>query len=38
MEPIYDQNGRTVGWLKEDVIYDIDGTSRAFIREGAVFN
>ena len=38
MEPIYDQNGRTVGWLKEDVIYDIDGTPRAFIREGAVFN
>ena len=38
MKPIYDKHGRTVGWLKEDTIYDLNGTPRAYIREGAIFN
>jgi len=38
MNPIYDKNERTVGWLAENVIYDIDDTPRAFIGNGAVFN
>ncbi|TES85194.1 MAG: hypothetical protein E3J89_05025 [Candidatus Aminicenantes bacterium] len=38
MEPIYDQNGRTVGWLKEDVVYYIDGSPCTFIRNGNIFN
>jgi len=37
MKPIYDKHGRTVGWLKEDTIYDLNGTPRAYIREGAIF-
>jgi len=40
MKPIYDQNGQAVGWLlNDDVVYNIVGLPRAFIRrEGNIFN
>lgn len=38
MEPIYNQKGLTVGWLKEGVNYNIDGTPCAFIRNDNIFN
>jgi len=38
MEPIYDRNGKTVGWLKANIIYDTAGIPRAFLRKGAIFN
>ena len=31
MEPIYDPYGKTVGWLTNDVAYDIYGQPRAFL-------
>jgi len=31
MNPIYDKNERTVGWLAENVIDNMDGTPHAFI-------
>jgi hypothetical protein len=37
-KPIYDRNGRAVGWLKDDVVYDTDGSPRAFIKKGNVCN
>lgn len=37
MEPIYDRNGQTVGWLKDGVIYDRTPKPRAFIHNGAIF-
>jgi len=38
MEPIHDQRGETVGWLKKDIVYDIDGSPVAFIRKKEVIN
>lgn len=32
MEPIYDQTGRTVGWLHEGVLYDRLNRYRAFVQ------
>ena len=37
MEPIFDSNGRTVGWLKDNVIYDRSNRCRAFLSNGAIF-
>jgi hypothetical protein len=37
MEPIFDRNGRTVGWLHGDVIYDRSNRARAFVQGGAVY-
>jgi hypothetical protein len=37
MEPIFDRNGKTVGWLREDVVYDLDGANLAFVFRGALF-
>jgi hypothetical protein len=38
MEPIFDRNGKTVGWLHEDVVYDPDGANLAFVFRGALFS
>ncbi len=38
MEPIFDRNGKTVGWLQEDVVYDLDGANLAFIFREALFS
>lgn len=35
-QPIYSKAGWPVGWLSEDVIYDVSGEARAFVAEGAV--
>ena len=32
--PLFDQNGNTVGWLDDTVIFDIDNNCRAFIEDG----
>jgi len=37
MEPIFDRKGKTVGWLKDEVIYDRANRWRAFIHDGNVF-
>lgn len=37
MEPIFDRNGKTVGWLHEDVVYDLEGANLAFVFRGALF-
>jgi len=37
MEPIFDRNGRTVGWIHEDVVYSLDGANLAFVFRGALF-
>lgn len=31
VEPIFDREGRTVGWRKRDVVYGMDGVARAFV-------
>jgi len=38
MEPIFNGHGCTVGWLREDIVYDASGQPSAFIRNGAVFS
>jgi len=38
MEPIFDRNGHTVGWLKEDVLRSLNGRTVAFVKNGTVFN
>lgn len=38
MEPIFDRNGKTVGWLREDVVYSLSGVNLAFLFRGAVFD
>lgn len=37
MEPIYNQDSQTVRWLKEEVIYDIHGTT-PIARGDEIFN
>ena len=37
MEPIYDRNGHTVGWVEVDVIYGRGACYRAFVQNGDVF-
>lgn len=37
-EPIFDQSGRVVGWLYNQVIFDTDKRYRARIRNGAVYS
>lgn len=37
MEPIFDSNGKTIGWLEDDVIYDRRNYCRAFLSDGAIF-
>ncbi len=37
MEPIFDRNGRTVGWLRDDIVFDTKGHCRAFVQGGAIF-
>lgn len=37
MEPIHDRNGRTLGWLRESTILDLNNRHRAFISDNAVF-
>jgi len=38
MEPIFDRSGRTVGWIKDGIIYDRSSKYRAFIHNGAIFS
>jgi hypothetical protein len=38
MDPIFDRNGRTLGWLNGEVIYDLRGRARAFVRSGSAVN
>jgi hypothetical protein len=38
MEGIFDIDGRTVAWLHDDLIRDLDGYAVAFIRGSAVYN
>src|SRR5438105_14839201 len=38
MEPIFDRNGRPVGWLTNDVVHEHSGRARAFVDNGAVVN
>jgi sporulation protein YlmC with PRC-barrel domain len=38
MEPIFDKNGKTVGWLNNLVIHDRSATYRAFIAGAAVYD
>jgi hypothetical protein len=38
MEPIFDRNGKTVGWLQDDVVYDLNGANLAFVFRGALFS
>ena len=38
MEPVFDKNGRTVGWLKEAVVHTRDAQPVAFVNDGAVFS
>ncbi len=35
-EPIFDSNGRVVGWLRGQLIYDLGGNSRAFLHGDCV--
>lgn len=37
MGPIFNRQGRTVGWLNGDVIYDRNNRYRAFVSDGNVF-
>ncbi|AFY72339.1 hypothetical protein Syn7502_00171 [Synechococcus sp. PCC 7502] len=37
MEPIFDRNGRTLGWLRDEVILDTNNRNRAFIRDESVY-
>jgi len=37
MEPIFNRHGRTIGWLKNGVIYDRKNCYRAFIRDRYIF-
>jgi hypothetical protein len=37
MEPIFDKNGKTVGWLQQDKIYDTNGNPISFVRNRAVY-
>jgi len=38
MEPIFNSQGRTVGWIEDNVIYDRNNRYRAFIEDGNIFN
>ncbi|MGH8742732.1 MAG: 4-fold beta flower protein [Burkholderiales bacterium] len=38
MEPIFNREGKTVGWLYRDVIFNHRGFHRAFINNSAVYN
>ncbi len=38
MNAIFSRKGRTVGWLQNDVAYDLRGEAVAFIRDGAVYS
>jgi hypothetical protein len=38
MEGIFDIDGRTVAWLQEDIVRDLDGYAVAFIRGSAVYS
>ncbi len=37
MDPIFNREGKTVGWLHRDAILDRDGVHRAFINSSAVY-
>lgn len=36
MEPIFDRQGRTVGWFENGVIHEHSGHARAFVDNGVV--
>lgn len=38
MEPIFDPRGNSVGWLRNEVVFDADIQPVAFIRQNAVFS
>jgi hypothetical protein len=38
MEGIFDIDGRTVAWLHDDLVRDLDGYAVAFIRGSAVYS
>jgi hypothetical protein len=38
MEPIYNKDGLTVGWLNDDVVYNMAATPCAFIKNGNLFD
>lgn len=38
MDAIFDQNGVTIGWLGNGVVYDRDSKHVAFINMGAVYS
>jgi len=38
MKPIFSNKGVTIGWKKENIIYDINGNPRAFINKDSIFN
>jgi hypothetical protein len=38
MEGIFDIDGRTVAWLHDDLVRDLDGYAVAFIRGSAIYN
>ncbi len=35
-QPIYSKSGWPIGWLSEDVIYDVTGEARAFVADNSV--
>ena len=37
MQPIYHRNGRVVGWFDSEVVYDLGGRARVFVKADAVF-
>jgi len=37
MEPLFGPKGTMIGWLKGDVIYDMNLRPFAFVRDGGVF-
>ncbi|MFL5489320.1 MAG: 4-fold beta flower protein [Gemmatimonadaceae bacterium] len=38
MEPIFDRNGRAVGWLNDGIVHEPSGRARAFVDNGAVIS
>lgn len=38
MGPIFDAEGDPVGWLREGVVYDLDGAPRAFLQGENIFD
>lgn len=37
METLYGNSGAVVGWLRDDSILDLDGSFRAFLRDGHIY-